>query len=801
MSHDVFISHSHEEADIAMSVVKGLEKKNIKCWISSRDIPAGSDYAEQIIYGINKSRIVVLILSSNTSRSPHVIRELNRALNKKIEILPFRIEDFELSAAMEYYVSTSHWLNALTPDLENHINELAIHIQKIFEKQKENKIIQNVILAKQFYEVQNYFDAKKHFEIVKKLDGENKEAIHYLNEIERQEREKFKSIKTNLMLCMDALEEKNPIQARLYVNNVFELDKENEKAKELEKAVKKLEIERQKMISENIDAGKKAFQSKRFNQAIKYFTEVLDLDKNNREIGELYIKSKNLQNEKQKKIAELLNSGKKALDAKDYSLSIKHFKAVLELENENEQALTCLTEIDREEKKRKIKVAETLTLGKRLLKSGYRTKAKELLEEVLKLDTKNKEALRLLNELHFDTFSSEKRTMFKKGKTFSFAIGLVIIIGVGAFYYYYKHEQTPETVSSGKNENITQVPDDSVILNKNENLNKLINLTEESIKQKDLSGAKNYLEQVDSFSPRDPHAKELKALITDKEEQINKCLNSGSEAQANKEYRKAMKYYSAILEIDKNNVVAHSKIELLNNFVKEQTEKILFLAHESLKNLDISKAKMQYLEVLNMDPENNEANDALTKINIKEKQIQQLIGQYDGAIGEKHYDEAEAHLRQILQIDAKNQKALKAIEEIKPFSVEKKSKALSVVLKNKSLEFSPYSGNDINFGNIKEKETIYKTIEVLSNLDKKIEFGLSGCNWENKIYPVGMKPNELFDSQLLRLKPHESNKLQIRLSMPEGTKLPGGKYSGQLIFKDLKGEYNYKISFYFTLIP
>ena len=129
MSHDVFISHSHEEADIAMSVVKGLEKRNIKCWISSRDIPAGSDYAEQIIYGINKSRIVVLILSSNTSRSPHVIRELNRALNKKIEILPFRIEDFELSAAMEYYVSTSHWLNALTPDLENHINELAIHIQ------------------------------------------------------------------------------------------------------------------------------------------------------------------------------------------------------------------------------------------------------------------------------------------------------------------------------------------------------------------------------------------------------------------------------------------------------------------------------------------------------------------------------------------------------------------------------------------------------------------------------------------------------------------------------------------------
>lgn len=40
-------------------------------------------------------------------------------------IIPFRIEDVPPSKSMEYFISSPHWLDALTPPLEKHLNQLA----------------------------------------------------------------------------------------------------------------------------------------------------------------------------------------------------------------------------------------------------------------------------------------------------------------------------------------------------------------------------------------------------------------------------------------------------------------------------------------------------------------------------------------------------------------------------------------------------------------------------------------------------------------------------------------------------
>ena len=64
-----------------------------------------------------------------------------------------------------------------------------------------------------------------------------------------------------------------------------------------------------------------------------------------------------------------------------------------------------------------------------------------------------------------------------------------------------------------------------------------------------------------------------------------------------------------------------------------------------------------------------------------------------------------------------------------------------------------------------------------------------------------MTPIELFDSPLLTVKPNEAAKLQISLTMYEGTELPGGQYTGELLFKDSKGEYDYRIPFLFRFNP
>lgn len=123
--HDVFISYAQVDKPIADAVCAKLESRHIRCWISPRDVPPGTDFPEAIIDGIEGSRVVVLIFSSHANNSPHVIREMTNAVNRGRIIIPFRIEDVLPSKSMEYLISISHWLEAVAPPMEKHIEILA----------------------------------------------------------------------------------------------------------------------------------------------------------------------------------------------------------------------------------------------------------------------------------------------------------------------------------------------------------------------------------------------------------------------------------------------------------------------------------------------------------------------------------------------------------------------------------------------------------------------------------------------------------------------------------------------------
>jgi len=124
MAHDVFISYSSKDKPVADAVCAGLETSGIRCWIAPRDILAGRNWGEAIIDAILSSRIMVVIFSNNSNTSDQVLREVERAVHKGNIIIPFRIESVQPSKAMEYYLSTPHWLDALSPPLETHIQSL-----------------------------------------------------------------------------------------------------------------------------------------------------------------------------------------------------------------------------------------------------------------------------------------------------------------------------------------------------------------------------------------------------------------------------------------------------------------------------------------------------------------------------------------------------------------------------------------------------------------------------------------------------------------------------------------------------
>jgi protein TonB len=83
------------------------------------------EWGEAIIDAIEGCRMMVLVFTANANASPQIRREVERAVNHGVAILPVRIEDVLPGRALEFFIGNVHWLDALTPPLEAHLKSLA----------------------------------------------------------------------------------------------------------------------------------------------------------------------------------------------------------------------------------------------------------------------------------------------------------------------------------------------------------------------------------------------------------------------------------------------------------------------------------------------------------------------------------------------------------------------------------------------------------------------------------------------------------------------------------------------------
>jgi len=124
MAHDVFISYSSHDKVIANAVCATLEKNAIRCWIAPRDVSPGEPWASSLVRAIQESQLFVLILSQGSNASGQVLREVEQAVDRGIPIIPLRIENVEPTEAMRYYIKSLHWLDAMSPPIERHLERL-----------------------------------------------------------------------------------------------------------------------------------------------------------------------------------------------------------------------------------------------------------------------------------------------------------------------------------------------------------------------------------------------------------------------------------------------------------------------------------------------------------------------------------------------------------------------------------------------------------------------------------------------------------------------------------------------------
>jgi hypothetical protein len=135
--HEVFVSYSSRDKPVADAIVARLEQAGIRCWVAPRDVLPGMNWAHAIVEAIGSTRLMVVVLSGEANRSPQVLREVERAIATGAVVIPFRVEAVEPTDAMAYYLASEHWLDALTPPLDDHIATLAQVVEAFLERAPE----------------------------------------------------------------------------------------------------------------------------------------------------------------------------------------------------------------------------------------------------------------------------------------------------------------------------------------------------------------------------------------------------------------------------------------------------------------------------------------------------------------------------------------------------------------------------------------------------------------------------------------------------------------------------------------
>ena len=137
MARDVFISHSAQDRNVSEKICAALEQDGISCWIAPRDVRPGKSFPGEITRAIQQTKVMLLIFSRHSNSSEQVLREVQLAVDSKVPIVRLRLEDIPLSDDLRYYLSTPHWLDALSHPISKHIPPLSRAIKELLAQSTE----------------------------------------------------------------------------------------------------------------------------------------------------------------------------------------------------------------------------------------------------------------------------------------------------------------------------------------------------------------------------------------------------------------------------------------------------------------------------------------------------------------------------------------------------------------------------------------------------------------------------------------------------------------------------------------
>ena len=126
---NIFVSFSKQDQAAALEILGRMEAADLKCWISCRDVPRGSDYQDAIVDALDQSGAMVLVFSKAANNSEEIKRELALASARKLFVLPVRIEAAEPTKGFKYQLATRQYID-LFEDREKNMTLVVTTLQK-----------------------------------------------------------------------------------------------------------------------------------------------------------------------------------------------------------------------------------------------------------------------------------------------------------------------------------------------------------------------------------------------------------------------------------------------------------------------------------------------------------------------------------------------------------------------------------------------------------------------------------------------------------------------------------------------
>jgi hypothetical protein len=136
MAHDVFISYSNHDMEVAQRVCNYLEHRAVACWLAPRDVLAGKNFGAAIVAAIETCKVVVVIFSSSANSSKQVIREVKIADDYEKAVIPLRIEHVTPNKDLAYFLGSAHWIQVTDRSEQDDLNTLHAALMEYIGRSK-----------------------------------------------------------------------------------------------------------------------------------------------------------------------------------------------------------------------------------------------------------------------------------------------------------------------------------------------------------------------------------------------------------------------------------------------------------------------------------------------------------------------------------------------------------------------------------------------------------------------------------------------------------------------------------------